>query len=140
MVDVLADSARAVLDHGAVGGIDPLHVEGEQAPQRREVVEQITVVGRNHGGGAAEDDVAGEERALLHEVVAEMIGRVAGRVDGDEGHALAVHGLAVAQILDRLRQAGVPVAHLRHAQAAEALAQLLDAAEVIAVAVRQQDA
>jgi len=69
-----------------------------------------------------------------------MVGRVAGRVDGNQGHPFAVHGLAVAEVVDRLRQTGVAVAHLGHAQSAEALAQLLDAAEVVAVAVRQEDA
>src|SRR5689334_2323766 len=77
---------------------------------------------------------------LFDEVVAEVIGRVPGRVDGDQRRVLAVHSLAGAQILDRLRQIRVAMPHLRHAESLEARAQRRDTAEVIAMAVRQDHA
>src|SRR6266446_408875 len=82
----------------------------------------------------------GEEGLLLGQVVAQMIGGVAGRVDGHERDAVAVHVLTVAQVVDPVGQAGIAMDHLRDAQAAEALAQVRDAADVISVAVREHDA
>ena len=69
-----------------------------------------------------------------------MIGGVTRRVDGHERDAVTVHVLTVAQVVDPVGQAGVAMDHLRDAQAAEALAQVRDAADVIAVAVREHDA
>ena len=53
-----------------------------------------------------ESQVAAEQRALLWQVVTEVIGGVAGRVDGDERDSGALDGLTVAQVRDELGQVG----------------------------------
>ena len=140
VLEILGDLRGAVLDDGAVGGIDPPHVHLLEPPQRVEIIEQVAVVRGDHRRRAAEDHVAREERLLLDEVVAEVIGGVTRRVDRHQRRAVAVDGLAGAQVIDRLRQVRILVAHLRHAQPLEARPQRADAAEVVAMAVGQDDA
>ena len=140
MRDVLGDPSLGIVDDGAVGRINSAQLERLQATQRRHVVEQVAVVRGNDGRRATQHDVTGEERLLFGQVVAQMIGGVTRRVDGHERDAVTVHVLTVAQVVDPVGQAGVAMDHLRDAQAAEALAQVRDAADVIAVAVREHDA
>ena len=68
-----------------------------------------------------------------------MVRRVAGRVDGDERGAVGFDLFAVAKIVNRLRQRGVAEDHLRDVDPAEARPELGHAAEVIGVAVREDD-
>ncbi len=53
----------------------------EQAVQRIHILPEIAGIVRNHRGARAEHDVTGEERLLLDQVVAKMIGSMTGGVN-----------------------------------------------------------
>src|SRR5256886_13297573 len=90
MRDVLGDPSLGIVDDGAVGRINAAQLERLQATQRRHVVEQVAVVRGNDGRRATQHDVTGEERLLLGQVVAQMIGGVTRRVDGHERDAVTL--------------------------------------------------
>src|SRR6266481_3188824 len=69
-----------------------------------------------------------------------MVGGMARRVDGDERATVAFDLLAVAQIVDPLRQRRVAEDHLRDMDAAKARPELGDDAQVVWVAMREDDA
>ena len=72
-----------------------------QQVQRVQVVVHIAIGRIDHGGAAIEDVVAAKEQAVFFEHEADMIGRMAGRVQGAQGvlvFALSQHqALAVGQ-------------------------------------------
>ena len=125
---------------GPWAGIDAPDAERLHAAERRHVVGEVAVLVGDHAGGAVQDQVAAEERALFLEVIAEVVGGVPRRVDGDERHAVALHHLSVSEIGGALGQIGVLVDHLRDGQPGEALAQVRHAAQVVAVPVGQDHA
>ena len=61
--DVALDDGPGRLEDRPVRRIDALDVQLEHPAERLEVVGEVAVVGRDHGRRAAEDQVAGEERA-----------------------------------------------------------------------------
>src|SRR3989304_2817998 len=89
---------RSRMSRGAVSGVDPMDVEVEETPERGQVVAEVPVVGGDDSRRPAQDHVAREERLLLDEVEAEVVGGVAGRVDGGERGTVAVHGLPLAPV------------------------------------------
>jgi hypothetical protein len=103
-----------------------------------QVVAEIAV-GRNDGGAGAEDDVAGEQRALFGHVPAEVIPGVARGPDRPQGGAF---GLDLAALVDDFDlQAAVELVPglLRHPQWPETALHAFDAADVVGMAVRQDD-
>ncbi len=74
------------------------------------------------------------------QVVAEVIGRVAGRGDGHQRDAVAFDHVAVADVVDVLRQVLVAMDPLRDGQPGESRAEVLDAAEMVLVPMREQHA
>src|SRR5216683_7407158 len=129
MVDVLLDLGRGIVDHRPVGRIDPLGAEGLHAAQRVHVVAQITVLIGDDAGGATQDEIAGEEGALLFEEVAQVVRGVAGRVNGPEPDAIAFDDLSVLQVRGPLGQPRVLEDQLGDGEAGETLAEMRHAAQ-----------
>ena len=75
---------------------DPLDLA--EPVERREVLHHVAAALRvHHGGGAVEHVIAGEQRALLVEQEAQVVRRVAGRVDRLEAELGAVDRVAVGE-------------------------------------------
>ena len=73
--------------------------EGQQLAQRREIVLHRPVWWSHHAGGPAHDVVAGKERVLLDEVVADVVRAVAGRVDCRQRPAITLDHIPVGEAL-----------------------------------------
>ena len=97
MGEVVPDSAVGVGDDAAVPGGDGVEVQTEQAVERCQVLGHVAVGRADHDRRALHDVVAREQQPLLVEEVAEVVGRVAGRVDGGEGEARTLDTIAVGE-------------------------------------------
>ena len=75
--------------HVAVRGQDEFHAvfgeQGVQPVQRIEVVGHVAVGRVDDGGAAVQDVVAAEEQGVFHQQQAQVVGCVAGGVDGLQG-------------------------------------------------------
>lgn len=160
MGEVLAELGRAVVDDRTMGGVDAGRPLLEQALEGRHVVAEIARLGGDDRRADAEHVVAAEERALLLEQEAEVVGRVSGRVDRAERCALGPHDPAVGERLERALGQVVGIrdgdradaavrsgermlagpGHLEDGDLAEPLADLIHAADVVGMGVGEDDA
>ncbi len=82
--DVVLEDGLRVLDDVAVARCDLAQAHAAHPLERVEVGGHVAVGRTDHHRRALHDVVAGEERVLLLELVAEVVRRVAGGVDGGE--------------------------------------------------------
>src|SRR5260370_6222493 len=82
MRNILLDFSFGIFNYRTVGGIDLLDVERKQTPQRIHVLPEVTGFIRNYRGPRSQHYVTGEERFFFHQVIAKMVGCMAGRKDG----------------------------------------------------------
>ena len=137
VLDVPVDDLVRVLDEAAVAGRDRAQaLDGADAGQRVEVGGHVAVGRADDDGGAVHDVVAGEEHALLGQVVAEVVRRVARRVHGLEPELGGVDGVALADATIDLE--AVAVAE-RHHLGAGALLEAGGAGRVVRVGVGAHD-
>jgi hypothetical protein len=80
VIDVLRELGDAVGDDGAVSRVDASGLQVSQTLQRPHVVAEAPVGRRDHDRSEPGDDVAGEDRSLVREMEAEVIGGVPGSV------------------------------------------------------------
>ncbi len=98
MVDELLELAGDVPHRRAVAGAEQRGVVGLQPVQGLQVEAHVAVGRREDGHRAqAEDGVAGEQRALVAEVEGDGAEGVAGRIDGLDGEAAHLDGVAALQ-------------------------------------------
>src|SRR5260370_14406928 len=88
MRNILLDFSFGIFNYRTVGGIDLLDVERKQTPQRIHVLPEVTGFIRNYRGPRSQHYVTGEERFFFHQVVAKMVGCLAGREGGAPRRAL----------------------------------------------------
>ena len=85
----MRNRAQCVWHRVAVGRQDEfhavLHASGMQQVQRIEVMRHIAVGRIDDGGAAVEDMVARKQHAVLRHQQTHMVGRVAGRVQRQQG-------------------------------------------------------
>ena len=97
MLQVLVDLRLGLVDDVAVAGRDARHPALLELLERRDVLGHVAPASGVHDReGAVEDDVAGEQDALLLEQEADVVGRVTGSVDDLEPELGAFDAVAIA--------------------------------------------
>ena len=96
MLQVLVDLRLGLVDDVAVAGRDARHPPLLELLERRDVLGHVAASSGVHDRErAVEDDVAGEQDALLLEQEADVVGRVTGRVDDLEPELGSLDAVAV---------------------------------------------
>ena len=96
--EALPDDRVRIGDRRTVGGhVLPVLRPFEQLLQARQVLGEVAVGRRDHGGRPSHDVVAGAEVPFLAHEVAEVVRRVPGRVHGLEAPAVTLDDVTVAE-------------------------------------------
>src|SRR5690606_7167743 len=94
--DVSAEELERLLDDGAVRREDPRRRERQHALERRQVFRELAPqAGGDPDGGTENGEIAAEERAALLVPEAEMVGGVAGCMDGRQRRVAGLDAIAV---------------------------------------------